>query len=156
MDVYVDRAVAAAHPDADQIRQDERGTKAAYARAERSRAHLDNAMHAELRPYRRAAHVRDAGEYLADVTAELTDVERDLRRATVRVRALANEPSIRTPPDGGLDSERDRWAADRRARQQAAAREAKERWQRQQQKSRRIEPSPPSWGAPDPGWGIGR
>jgi conjugative relaxase-like TrwC/TraI family protein len=156
IDVYVNRAVATAHPDADLIRRDERGANAACERAERSRAQLDKAIYSELRPYRRAARVRDTGEHLADVTAELADIERDLRRTTARVRALASEPSIRTLPDGGLDSERDRWVAERRTRQQAAAREDKERWQLQQHRSRRTEPTPTTRGTPDGGWGIGR
>ena len=155
INAYVDRAVAAAHPDADQIRDAERDAHAAYERAEKARTQIDNAMYADGRPYGRAAHVRDPGDCLTSVTAELVDVERDLRTATSRARALANEPSIRTLPGEGLDAQRDRWAADRRARQKAAAREARERLQRQQEKARRIEPTP-SWSTPDGGWGIGR
>jgi exodeoxyribonuclease V alpha subunit len=129
---------------------------AAFEGAERARTQLNNAMYAELRPYGRAAHVGDPGERLTDVTAALADVERDLHTATSRVRAVANEPSIRTLPNCGLDSEQDRWAADRRARQQADARDARERLRLQQEKARRIEPTPPSRSTPDRSWGIGR
>jgi exodeoxyribonuclease V alpha subunit len=156
IDAFVTQQVAAAHPDAERIRHAEREAAAASESAEGARTQLDNALYAELRPHGRAAHVADPADCLTDVTAVLADVERDLRTATSRVRAVANEPSIRTLPNGGLESERDRWAADRRARQQAAAREAKERWQGQQRKSRRIEPTPPSRSTPDRGWGIGR
>jgi exodeoxyribonuclease V alpha subunit len=156
IDAFVAHQVAAAYPDADLTRQTEHQSKIAYERAERSRVQLDNAVHAELRGYGRAAHVRDPGNCLTEIAAALADVDRDLRTATSGVRALANEPSIRALPNGGLESERDRWAADRGARQQAAAREAKERWQRQQRESRRIEPTPPSRSTPDRGWGIGR
>ena len=52
--------VADAHPDADQIRDAERDAYTAYNRAEQARTQLDEAMYAELRPYGRAAHTRDA------------------------------------------------------------------------------------------------
>jgi hypothetical protein len=155
IDTYVDRAVAAAHPDAEQLRQAERDASAVYARAERSRVQLEAALEAELRPYRRAAHVCDPAGRLTAVTGELAEVERDLHTATARVRALVNEPTIRTLPDGGLDSERDRWAADRHTQQQTAARQAHERLRREQEKARQIEP-PPTSRPPDRGWGIGR
>lgn len=113
-------------------------------------------MHAQLRPHRHAAHVRDPDGRLNAITIELAEVERDLRTAAARVRALVNEPSIRTLPAGGLAAERDRWAADRRARQQAAAREARERLHREQEKTPRMEPLPPSRSTPGHGWGIGR
>jgi exodeoxyribonuclease V alpha subunit len=156
IDAFVAHQVAAAYPDADLTRQTEHQSKIAYERAERSRVQLDNAMHAELRGYGRAALVRDPVDCLTEVAAALADVDRDLRTATSGVRAVANEPSIRALPKGGLASERDRWAADRGARQQAAAREVKEVWQHQQRESRRIEPTPPSRSTPDRGWGIGR
>lgn len=156
IDGFVAQQVAAAHPDAELIRKAEGEAMAASEDAERARTQLDNAMYAELRSYGRAAHVGDPGDCLTDVTAELVDVERDLRAATSRVRAIANEPSIRTLPDGGLESEHDRWAADRRARQQADARDARERLRLQQEKARRIEPHPPSRSTPGRGWGIGR
>jgi len=156
IDAFVAEQVAAAHPDAERIRDAERQAMAASEGAEQARTQLDNAMYAELRPYGRAAHVDDPGDCLTDVTAVLADVERDVRTATSRVRAVANEPSIRTLPNGGLESEHDRWAADRRARQQANARGARERLRLQQEKARRIEPIPPSRSTPDRGRGIGR
>ena len=157
INAYIDRTVAGSHPDADRIRHAERDAQTAYEGAERSRTQLDNAMYAELRPYGRAAHVRDPDDRLTAVTTELADVERDLRTASARVQAIASEPSVRTLPDGGLDSEHDRWTADRRTRQQAAAWAANDRRQRQQEKRRRIEPPPPpSRITPDRGWGIGR
>ena len=63
--------------------------------------------------------------------------------------------AVRALPRAGVDGERERWAADRVARQEAAARDAKERRQRQQE-TRRIEPPPPSRSTPDHGRGIGR
>ncbi len=149
------RTVADAHPDADQIREAERDAYTAYDRAEQARTQLDEAMYAELRPYGQAAHTRDASGRLAAVADELAGVERDLRTATARVEALASEPSIRTLPDGGLDGEHERWAADRLARQQAAAREAKERRQRQQESTAdRAASSEPEHSRPR--GGIGR
>ena len=153
---FVAQQVAAAHPDAERIRHAEREAMAALESAERARTRLDSIIYAELRPYGRAAHVGDPGRRLTAVTVELADVERDLRTATSRVRAVANEPSIRALPSGGLDSEHDRWVADRRARQEADAREARERLRLQQEKARRIEPTPPSRSTPDRGSGIGR
>ena len=116
INAYIARTVADAHPGADRILDAERHAHTAYNRAEQARAQLDEIIYAELRAYGRAAHVRDPDDRLTDVTAVLADVERDLRTATSRVRAVANEPSNRALPNGGLDSEHDRWAADRRAR----------------------------------------
>lgn len=110
-------------------------------------------MYGELRPYRQAARVRDPATRVDAVADELADVEQELRATIARVHALANEPSVRALPHGGLDSERDRWAADRHTRQQAAARA---RRQRQHEATRRIEPPPPSPSTPDAGWAIGR
>ncbi|RHW24095.1 TrwC relaxase [Nocardioides immobilis] len=153
INTYVARQIAAAHPDADQIRDAERNAQAAYDSAERSRTQLEESMYADLRPYRQAAHTRDAASRLAAVADDLAGVERELRTVSTRVEALASEPCLRTLPDGGFDVEHDRWAADRIARQQAAAREANEHRQRLE-KAQRIEPPPPS--TPDRGWGIGR
>ena len=63
--------MADAHPDADHIREVEHETYAAYNRAEQARTQLDKKMYAELRPYGRAAHTRDATGRLAAVTDEL-------------------------------------------------------------------------------------
>ncbi len=155
INTVVARAVADAHPDADQIRETERDAHAAYERAERSRTHLDEAMGAELRPYAQAAHQRDAGGRLTTVVDQLAGVERDLHSATTRVDVLQREPAVRALPRAGVDGERERWTADRAARQQAAARETNQRQQRQHQ-TPRIEPPPPSRGTPDHGRGIGR
>jgi exodeoxyribonuclease V alpha subunit len=152
---FVAQQVAAAHPDAERIRHAERQAMAALESAELARNRLDSIIYAELRPYGRAAHVGDPGRRLTAVTVELADVERDLRTATSRVRAVANEPSIRALPSGGLEKERDRWVAHRRARQEADAREARERLRLHQEKARQIEPTPPSRSTPDRG-GIGR
>ena len=125
INAFVAREVADAHPDADQIRETERDAHAAYERAERSRTHLDEAMYAELRPYGRAAHTRDADGRLTTVVDQLAGVQRDLRTATARVDVLQREPAVRALPRAGVDGERERWAADRVARQEAASREAK-------------------------------
>ena len=83
INAYIARTVADAHPDADRIRDAERHAYTAYNRAEQARTQLDEIIYAELRPYGRAAHVRDPADRLTDVTAELADVERDLRTASV-------------------------------------------------------------------------
>jgi len=159
INAFVARKVAGAHPDADQIREAERNAYTAYNRAEQARTQLDRALDraldAELRPHGRAAHTADATGRLATVTDELASVERDLRNATACVEALNSDPRIRTLPGGGLDGEHERWAADRLAHQEAAAPDAKECRQRQE-KTRRIEPPPPSRSTPDHRWGIGR
>ena len=136
-----------------QIRQAERDAGAAYDHAQRSRTQLENAMHADLRPYRQAAHVRDADGRLTAVADELAGVEQELRTATARVHELASDPSIRTLPGEGLEGEHDRWAADRLARQQAATRQTRVH---RRETARRAEPPPPSRNSPDRGLGIGR
>jgi exodeoxyribonuclease V alpha subunit len=155
INAYVARQVADAHPDADQIRAAERDAHTAYDHAQRSRTQLDAAMHAELQPYGRAAHTRDAAGRLAALADELAGVERELRTVPARVEALNGEPSLRTLAVGELDGEHQRWAADRVARQEAASREAQQRWQTRQER-RRIEPPSPSRSTPDHRKGIGR
>ncbi len=153
IDAFVAHQVASAHPDADQTRQAERDAEATYDHAQRSRAQLENAMYAELRPYRSAAHVRDADGRLTAVADELAGVEQELEAATARVQALVSDPSIRTLPAGGLGGEHDRWAADRLARQQTATQQAQ---QRRRETARRMEPTPPGLSGSGRGWGIGR
>ncbi|MGK2875784.1 MAG: AAA family ATPase [Nocardioides sp.] len=155
INAFIARTVADAHPDADQIRESERDAHTAYERAERSRTHLDEAMYAQLRPYGRAAHRRDAAGRLSTVANELAGVERDLRTATARVDDLQREPAVRALPPAGVDGQRERWAADRQVRQETATREAKQRQQRQQE-TPRIKPPRPSPSTPDHGRGIGR
>jgi exodeoxyribonuclease V alpha subunit len=155
INAYLARQVAAAHPDADQLRHTERDAYTAYHRAEQAASELDNSLYAELRSTGRAGLDRNPAGRLSAVAEELADVERDLRSSTARVAALNGEPSLRTLPDGGLDGEYQRWAADRAARQQAAARAAQQRRQSRQDR-RRIEPPPPTRSTPDTGWGIGR
>jgi exodeoxyribonuclease V alpha subunit len=155
INAFIARTVADAHPDADQIRDAELHAATAHNRAEQARTQLDEMIYAELRPYGQTAHTRDATGRLAAVADELAGVERDLGTATAAVRALTRESSLRVLPDGELDSEHQRWADDRGARQKAAAREANDRRQRRHQR-RRIEPPPPSRSTPDRGWGIGR
>jgi conjugative relaxase-like TrwC/TraI family protein len=151
----VARTVVDAHPDTDQLRETERDAHAAYKRAERSRTHLDEAIYAELRPYGQAAHTRDADSRLTAVVNHLADLKRDLHAATAGVDVHASEPRVRALPGGGPEGERERWAADRVARQEAASHEVKVRRQRQQE-SRRVQPPPPSWSTPDHGRGISR
>ncbi|RHW23973.1 TrwC relaxase [Nocardioides immobilis] len=155
INAYVARQVSDAHSDADQIRLAERDASAAYERAERARNQLDEARYAALRPYGRAGFARDAAGRLAAVADELAGVERELRTVSTRLNALESEPSVRTLPDGELVVERRRWAADRVARHETAAREARQRRQNRQER-RWIEPPPPTRSTPDRGWGIGR
>jgi hypothetical protein len=155
INAYIDRTVAHAHPDADQIRAAERNADTTYHHAEHARRELDAIVYADLRPHRRAAHTPDPTGRLAAVADELAAVERDLRTVSTRVEALNSEPSIRTLPSGELDGEHQRWAADRVARQESASREAQQRWQSRQER-RRIEPPSPSRSTPGHGWGFGR
>ena len=155
INTVVARTVADAHPDADQIRETGRDAHAAYERTERSRIHLDEAMYAEQRPYGLAAHTRDPSGRLAAIEDQLAGVQGDLRTTTARVDVLQREPSIRALPRAGVNAERERWTADRTARQQAASLAAEEHRQRQE-KTLRIEPPPPSPSTPDNGRGIGR
>jgi hypothetical protein len=155
LNAFVAQTVAAAHPDADQIRETERNAYAAYTRTQEVRTHLEEALYTELRPYGQVAHTRDVGGRLATLVDQLAGVERDLRTATAQVDALERVPVMRALPQAGVDGERKRWAADRAARQEAATREANEHRQRRE-KVRRIEPPPPSRGTPDRGRGIGR
>ncbi len=147
INAFITRTVADAHSDADQIREAERDARTAYGRVEPSRTQIDEAMYTELCPHGRVAHTRDATGRLAVVAEELAGVERELRTVSTRVDALNREPSLRTLPGAGPDGEHQRWAADRIARQQSAAREANERRQRLEM-ARRIEPPPPSPSAP--------
>jgi len=155
INAFIARKVADAHPDAGQIREAERNAYTAYHHAEQSRRELDEIIQAALRPYGWAAHTADATGRLATLAHELAGVERDQRTATGRLEALKSEPRIRTLHGGGLKGEHERWTADRLARREAAARDAKERWQRQE-KPQRIHPPPPSRTTPDHGPGIGR
>jgi len=154
INAVITRQVAAAHPDADQLRQAERHAHTAYHRAEQAASERDNSLYAELRSTGRAGLARNPADRLSAVAEELAGVERDLRSAMARVAALNGEPSLRTLPDDGLGGEHQRWAADRAARQQAASRAAQQR--RQSRQRRRIEPPPPSRSTPDHGRGIGR
>ena len=156
INAFIARTVADAHPDADRIRKAERDAYAAYERAERSRTRLEEAMDAELHPYGQAAHTRDADSRLAAAVDQLAGVQRDLRTATARVEVLQREPARSSASLGWSRGERERWAADRQARQEAASRDAQQRQQRQQEKTQRIEPPPPSRSTPDHGRGIGR
>jgi exodeoxyribonuclease V alpha subunit len=154
INAYIARTVAGAHPD--WIRGAERAAFTACSQAEQAGTRLDEAIDTALRPYGRTAHLRDAADRLNCVNDELSGVERDLGTATARVRALTSAPWLRRLPGGGLDGERVRWAADREARQEAAAREANERRQRELEPARRIESPPQIPSTPDHGRGIGR
>ena len=91
----------------------------------------------------------------SSVQTELDNIGPTGSPATARVQGLNGEPSLRTLTVGELDGEHQRWAADRVARQEAASREAQQRWQTRQER-RRIEPPSPSRSTPDHRKGIGR
>ncbi|MDX6297871.1 MAG: hypothetical protein QOI51_1728, partial [Nocardioidaceae bacterium] len=129
---YAARHVAMAHPDADAARQAEHAASVAFEAAQKARTRLDNALYTELRPYGRAAHITDPGQRLTIVIDQLAVVEHALAAAMTRVAGLHAEPAIRALSSGGLNSERNQWSADRAARREAAARETRARWQRQQ------------------------
>jgi hypothetical protein len=152
---YAARHVAQAHPDADAARQAEHAARAAYESAQNARTRLDTTMHAELRPYGSAANITEPGQRLTSLTHQLGVVEHDLHTTTAIVHRIRDEPAIRTLPAGDLDTEHGQWAADRADQRQAAARDAQERWLRQQQ-THRIRPTQPSHPALDHGAGIGR
>jgi hypothetical protein len=155
INAFVARTVADNHPDTDQIRQAGRDTYVAYQQAERARAHLDEALYAELQPHGQVAHTRDPAGRLNTIEKELASLQRDLHTAIARVDALQRGPAMRALSPAGVAGERERWAADRAARQETASRQAKQRRLRQQQ-TPRIERPTPSRGTPEPGWGIGR
>ncbi len=155
INVYVTRQVARAHPDADASHQAEHAARAAFEAAEKARTRLDTALYAELRPYGRAARVTDPAQRLTTVTDELGVVERNLTTATTQVGRLQNEPAIRALPAASLDTEQDKWAADRAAQRQTAARQAQMRWRRQQQ-PHRTGPNQPGHPPLDHGPSIGR
>jgi hypothetical protein len=152
---HIASQVAAAHPDADQLRETEHDAYAAYQGAAQARTRLDQTIYAELRPHGIAAHPRDATSQLTALVNELATIERDLRAANAEVDALQRDPALRTLPPAGIEGEHNRWTTDRAARQEAATQEAGERRQRQEQ-TRRIEPPPVSPRTPDHGPGIGR
>lgn len=155
IDAFIDRQVADAHPNAEKIYGAVHHADATYERAQQSRRDLDQIVRAELRPYGSAAHTPDPTARLATVAHELVEVDRDLRSATATVAVLTREPATRTLP-GGLACEHERWAADRLARKEAAARQVRERWLAQQNSSRMRRPPTPDHTNPDRGWGIGR
>jgi conjugative relaxase-like TrwC/TraI family protein len=157
INAHIARTVAGAHPDADRIRGSERAAFTACTQAEQARTRLDEALYSALRPYGPTAHLGETADRLDCVADELAGVERELGTATARLRAVTSEPWLRRLPGGGLDGERVRWAADREARQDAAARDANERRQRRHEPARRRMESPPQLrSAPDHGRGIGR
>ena len=111
-------------------------------------------MYAELRPYGAgSAHPRRRPVGSQPSQTNWQSVERDLLTVTTRVSALAREPSIRTLPDGGLDGEHERWAADRLARQQAPPGKRRSAAQHRATADRAA-PSEPEHSRPR--WGIGR
>jgi hypothetical protein len=152
---HIATRVAAAHPDADQLRAAEHDAYAAYEQAGQARTRLDQTIYAELRPHDTTAHLYDATSRLTEVADELATTERALDTANAEVDALRRDPALRTLSRAGIDGEYQRWTADRVARQEAATLEAGERRQRQQQ-TRRIGPAPASPRSPDHGPGIGR
>ena len=110
-------------------------------------------MWTELRAHRWAAHVDNVTE-LAWVTDRLAGTQHQLNSATTHVQALHREPALRALPGPALDHEREHWAADRTATQEAAAHEAGA--QLHQRPGHPIEPATPNRNTPDRGWGIGR
>lgn len=154
IDAYATGCITDAHPDADAARKAEQAARTVLDRAKNACTRLDTTLYTELRPYRRAAHITDPAKRLTTVTNELAGVEHALTTATTRADRLQHEPAIRALPAGGLDTEHDRWAADRAAQREAAARQAQEDWQRQQQ-PHRTRPNHLGHPAPDHGPRIG-
>ncbi len=154
INTYVTGQVAAAHPEADQIRQAELDATTAYQDAQRAREQLERTLRNQLRDHGRAAYFTDPHTVLAKATAWLADLRHQLHTATTRVRALEHEPAIRALPAATLDQERDRWADDRVNQQVAAAHQAGALLH-QRTRAHQMEPSP-SRPSPDRGWGIGR
>lgn len=152
---YTAQRVAAAHPDAAQIRQHERDTNAAYHHAHRARTDYEDTMWTQLTGHGRYVYTSDPHTRLVADTVVLVDLDHQLAAATTHVQALEREPAIRALPSSALDSERERWAADRHANQVAKA--------RQDRDDRLNRPAPthpsPSSGYHRPvdhGYGIGR
>lgn len=152
LNAYVTHQVTEAHPHADGTRRAERSARATYEAARKTRTRLDNTLYTELRPLGWVAHVTEPAQRLTSVTDQLAVLEDDLATATTRLDRLQDEPVIRALPSGGLDTEHDRWAADRAAQRQAAVRKTQLRWQRQQQ----TQPIRPNHPALDHGPRLGR
>jgi exodeoxyribonuclease V alpha subunit len=155
IDAYATRQVAEAHPDADAARHAEHGARAAFEAAEKTRTRLDTTLYGELRPYGRAAHITEPGQRLASLTDQLAAVEHDLHTVTTQVERLRDEPAVCALPAGGLDTEHNRWADDRAAQGEAAARQTQARWRRQQQ-THPIRPNHPGHPALNQRPSIGR
>ena len=155
INTYATRSVTSAHPEAVTIRQVEHAARAAFEAAPKARRRFDTTLPTELRPYGRIAHLPDPVGRLTTVTDQLAAVEQNLTTATTRVDRLQNEPIFRTLLADGLETEHDRWAADRTAQRQTVARQTRERWQ-QQQHHPRTRPTQPGHPALDRGPSIGR
>ncbi|MFN8194697.1 MAG: MobF family relaxase [Nocardioidaceae bacterium] len=152
---YTAHRVAAAHPDADQIRQHEHDTNAAYHHAHRARTEYEDTMWTLFREHGGYVYTSDPQTRLVADTEVLVDLDHQLAAATTHVQALEREPAIRALPSSALDSERQRWATDRHTTQVAKARQDRE--------DRLHRPAPthqsPSSGYHRPvdhGYGIGR
>ena len=143
INAFVARAVADAHPDADQIRETERDAYAAYDRAERSRTpprRGDVRRAAPVRPGRARARRR-----AADSPPSRTNWQ--VSNATCAPPRHGSMSSQREPASGRFPGRQSTGNTSGGpptacARQEAASREANERRQRQQE-TRRIEPPLP-------------
>jgi len=155
IDAYVGRRITETHPDADRVRHAEHDAWVVYEVAEKARTRLDNTLYDEIRHYGRVAHVPDPGRRLATIAEQLAAIEDDLTTAAARVHRLQNVPAIRGLPEGALGAEHRRWAGERAAQRETAARQARAR-SRRQRHADRVGPDHPNHPKLDRGPSIGR
>jgi len=112
---YARKVAEGAHPDhapAQTRAQDARHTaERALDAYERARTHYP----AELADHGNLAWLPDPAGHLAEAKLDVTELTDQLRAARGRVRAALAEPAIRSLPQERIESERERWAADRQA-----------------------------------------
>jgi exodeoxyribonuclease V alpha subunit len=161
-EAYIARQIQDAHPEADQIRQADHDTYAAYEQAQDAAARLDAQVYDEVRPHGRAAFLTDLdeiGERLSSVAHESRQVSRDVDAVLIRVGRLQQEPSIRALPEDALATAHDQWAADREharnERRRADVHGAKVR-ARLRREAREPDFGYQRMSQPDHGRGIGR
>jgi len=145
-----EHATEQAHPEAHQVREQARVTALNATAAREALTGVEDDLVAKLRPYGRLAYQRDLGDALASVEADLAALTPHLDAATQKVQALIHAPEIRSLPAGRLGTERDQWASDRHAAQEAARAAALQKaafdqaQQADAQARRRLHPSRPT------------
>lgn len=135
------QTVAQAHPEAEPLRTEAATTQQAAEEALGALTTLHTRLGEQLRPYRWARARADAlPRALAEIRGDLEAIEPVLEEARQEVERLRHAPEIRSLLPGQLDTEHDRWQADRTAAQEAeraAVAQAAERRQLEAEQARR-------------------